>query len=118
MLINTLLLLLVAQPQQVYTPEDVQFDLQHRPSYVQCIVKAEIGRGITRNGITYPPYDPYMPGAENEVGPVQLHPRGLLNDFYRQGYTNPYDPKDAHDYLQNAASRGLLSHWPTSRGCI
>lgn len=105
------------QSQQSFTPQDVQNELQSRPTWVQCIVHKEIGRGITRNGIVYPPYDPYMPGLQGEQGPVQLHPSGLLIDFYASGFTNPYSPIQSMDYLELAASRNLLSHWPTSKGC-
>lgn len=101
-----------------YTPQDVLNDLSTRPAWVQCIVQKEVGRSITRNGTYYAAYDPYMPGLQGERGPVQLHPAGLLNDFYKQGHTNPYNPQEAHDYLERARERGLLSHWPTSRGCI
>lgn len=92
-------------------------DLETRSPIVQCIVRKEVGRAITRNGIYYEAYNPYMPGAQQEVGTAQLHPRGLLNDFYRRGFTNPYNPSESHTYLQLAIDSGLSSHWPTARGC-
>lgn len=110
-------LLIHAQSQQPFTPQDVIDDLSSRKPIIQCIVHKEVGRSITRNNIVYPAYDPYMPGLQGEVGPVQLHPQGLLPDFYNRGFTNPNNPQQAHDYLELAIAAGLASHWPTSRGC-
>lgn len=103
-----------------WTPADVLAARAVASWCAQMIVDGEVGGGVTRNGVRYEPYDPYSPGALGERGPVQLLPvRGLLPDFYRQGYTEPENPYEAIPYMDDAVSRrGLGRHWSTApRGC-
>lgn len=56
-------------------------------------------------------------GSQGEIGAVQLHPRGLLNDFYMNGYTNPRSFEQSVDYLamkiaENARNRFYWSCYP------
>jgi len=53
----------------------------------------------------------YAVGSAGELGLVQLHPRGLLPEFYQLGYSDPFDPSEAIDYLAWALVHGRASHW-------
>lgn len=68
----------------------------------QCIVRQEIG-GVG--------FDPYAIGKSGELGPVQLHPRGKLPEFFALGYTDPFSPWQAIDYLEGALQRGQAWAW-------
>lgn len=63
-------------------------------------------------------FDPYTRGAQGELGPLQLHPQGLLQDFYAQGGRDVFSPYEAIAYFERMDSRGLAAlHWPTLAGC-
>jgi hypothetical protein len=55
--------------------------------------------------------DPGAVGGQGEVGLFQLHPRGLLRDFYARGYSDPWSAWQQADYVASAFSRGLAGHW-------
>ena len=92
---------LVQEPEP-WTPADVLAAMATASPRARCIVRTEVG-GVG--------YDPYAVGRSGELGPVQLHPRGKLPEFYARGYTDPFDPYQAVDYLDNALQRGQASHW-------
>lgn len=48
-------------------------------------------------------------GAQGEVGAVQLHPRGLLPTFYREGNDNPLDFRQAVFFLAKKVALGMRS---------
>lgn len=50
-------------------------------------------------------------GRAGEIGLYQLHPQGLLRDFYAQGYTDPGSAYQQADYTAAAIARGLSGHW-------
>jgi len=56
-------------------------------------------------------WNPRAVGAAGELGLVQLHPRGLLPEFYRLGYSDPFDPSEALDYLAWALAHGRARSW-------
>jgi hypothetical protein len=66
-----------------------------------CIVRVETGGT----------FDPNAVGAQGELGAAQLRPAGLLPDFYRQGYDDPFDPYRSVAYLDGALARGLARNW-------
>lgn len=66
----------------------------------RCIVLHEV-----------PSKDPYAIGRAGEQGIAQLHPRGLLPDFYRQGFGDPFSPYESVQYVNGALDRGLAPHW-------
>jgi hypothetical protein len=96
-----------------FTPEDTLTALQGASRLVRCLVDHEVGGGTAE----FAPYDPTSVGAAGEIGAAQLHPRGLLNDFYRQGFSNPNNPYEAVQYMEEAIRRGLAGHWSTLRYC-
>lgn len=86
---------------QTYTVDDVHAALEGASARAACIVRYETGST----------YNPYAYGAQGEQGVAQLHPRGLLRDFYAQGYIDPYNPYEAVAYLDAALARGMSTHW-------
>jgi hypothetical protein len=50
-------------------------------------------------------------GKAGEIGAVQLHPRGLLPDFYRTGYSNPRSFRQSVFYLAEMVAKGYRRHW-------
>lgn len=74
-------------------------------SLLDCIVRRESG------------YNPYAVGLQREVGPVQLHPRGELNNFYRHGYTNPNDPFQSIEFLAIRINQGAGNRWTAWHQC-
>ena len=98
-----------AHAAEPWTPDDVHEAMRTASPRAQCVVTQEIGgRG----------FDPYAVGAQGELGPVQLHPQGLLNDFYRKGGTDPFSPYQAILYFEAMDQAGVASqHWPTLAAC-
>ncbi len=92
-----------------WTPDDVRAAMAGASWCAQQIVRGEVG-GVG--------FNPYAVGAAGELGSAQLHPRGLLPDFYQRGYSDPFSPYQAVSYLEGALARGLGRHWTTApRGC-
>jgi len=91
-----------------YTSYDTHAAMDMHSSLAACIVTYEVG-GVG--------YDPYAVGAAGEMGAAQLHPQGLYGDFLAQGYTDPYSPYQALDYLDDALDRGLGWNWTTYALC-
>ena len=85
-----------------YTAADVHTALRTASPRTACIVRHEVGGWG---------YDPYAVGSQGERGPAQLSPRGLLPDFYRRGYTDPFNPYQAIAYLEWALAAGLARNW-------
>lgn len=80
--------------QRRWTPDDTLAALSVASDRANCIVGYE-------TGFTY---EPYSVGRAGELGPVQLHPYGLLPEFYswaaRHGLDgDPFDPYEAVLYL-------------------
>lgn len=46
-------------------------------------------------------------GLAQEIGAVQLHPRGLLPLFYKLGYTDPLNFRQAVSFLANHVAKGI-----------
>lgn len=90
------------QPPSRWTPADVLAAMATASPRARCIVRTEVG-GVG--------YDPYAVGRAGELGPVQLHPRGKLPEFYALGYTDPFSPVESIEYLERALARGQASHW-------
>ena len=59
--------------------------------------------------------NPSAVGRAGERGLFQLHPRGLLPDFYARGYSDPMNAWESADYAASAFARGLASHWTCAR---
>ena len=55
--------------------------------------------------------DPRAVGKEGEVGLMQLHPRGLLPEFFRLGYGNPWSAWQQSDFTARMLADGLGRHW-------
>ena len=85
-----------------WTPDDVIARIAWATPRARCIVRSEVG-GVG--------YDPYRNGRQGELGPVQLHPRGKLPEFYARGYRDPHSPHEAVDYLEWALANGQAGHW-------
>ena|SRR3990167_620969 len=88
--------------QEPWTPQDVHLAISLASRRAACIVRYEVG-GVG--------YDPYAVGMSGELGPVQLHPRGKLPEFYARGYTDPFNPYQALVYLDDALAQGQAYHW-------
>ena len=54
---------------------------------------------------------PTAVGRAGERGLFQLHPQGLLRDFYAQGFTDFGSVYEQAEYTAAAIARGLGSHW-------
>ena len=104
-LVAMLLPLLTLGARWDYSAADTEIALESASQRARCIVWAE-----SRN-------DPNAIGQAGELGAIQLHPRGLLGDYFAQGYTDPFDPYQAVEYLDAALARGMAGHWsPVLRG--
>lgn len=90
-----------------YTVADTEAAMAEHSALANCIVDIETGHTL----------DPYAVGREGELGVAQLHPRGLLPDFYARGYANPYSPYQAMDYLEDALARGEGPAWTAYWWC-
>lgn len=60
-------------------------------------------------------WDASLVGAAGELGPVQLHPRGELIEFYRRGYSDPTDWWEAGDFASSRLAEGERNAW---RACL
>lgn len=87
--------------QQQFTAQDTLNALEYASPLAQCIVGYETGWT----------YYPYSIGAEGELGVAQLHPKGMLPVFYAMGYTNPFDPEQAIEFLEIQIIAGNAYHW-------
>lgn len=91
-----------------FTPQDTLDALTTASARTGCVVRYEVG-GVGWN--------PYAIGRAGEQGAAQLHPQGRLGDFYRKGYTDPFDPYQAVAYLDGELAAGRGGAWsPISRG--
>ena len=102
--------------QQQWTSDDVHAALRYTSPTIRCVISYEI------SGAPYDPnrvYSPYKYGSEQERGPAQLHPQGLLNDFFRRGYIDPFSPYSAVQYMEQREADGGLNtnNWPPLRFC-
>lgn len=92
-----------------WTPDDVLASMDTHSSTAACMVRMEVG-GVG--------YDPYAVGAEGELGPVQLHPRGLLSLYEEwSGGASPYDPYTSMDFLDWAIANGYGPQWTSWWWC-
>lgn len=98
--------------EQAYTPddtlqaiEDASGELGVSSAFLYRVVRCETGGT----------FNPYAVGRQGELGPVQLHPRGRLPDFYARGYSNPFDPYEAVRYLAQEALAGRTYAWSCAR---
>jgi hypothetical protein len=99
-----------ARAEYRYTPDDVLAAMSTHSALAACIVTGEVG-GVG--------YDAYAVGAAGELGPVQLAPFGLLDDYLRwSGGASPYDPYTTLDYLDYALGRGMGPNWSTYWRCL
>lgn len=62
-------------------------------------------------------FDPYAIGSQGELGAAQLHPQGALQDFYRRGYTDPFNPTQSMDYLAAEIAAGRGGKWTAYWRC-
>lgn len=90
-----------------YTVADTEAAMSRHSWLAGCIVRLESDN-----------LDPYSVGKAGELGVAQLHPRGLLNQFYAVGYTNPYSPYQSMDFLDWALERGEGPNWTTYYMCV
>jgi hypothetical protein len=93
----------------VYSPADTLAAMEMHSPLAACVVRLEVG-GVG--------FDPYAVGAQGELGPVQLHPRGLLPLYIRwSGGASPYDPYTSIAFLDWAIERGYGPQWSAWRYC-
>lgn len=85
-----------------FTPEDSLAALVNASPLLRCAVDVEVA-GVG--------YDPYAEGKEGELGIGQLHPKGKLITFYKNGYTNPFDPYQVVDFMGEQFALGDANHW-------
>jgi hypothetical protein len=91
-----------------YTPADTRAAIEQAARY------RGVSRGRLRCTVSYETghtFKPYIRGRQGELGPAQLHPRGLLPAFYRMGYTNPYSPWQSMDFMARMWRAGYARHW-------
>lgn len=90
-----------------YGADDTLAALEGASPQARCIVYYETGGT----------FDPNAVGRAGEQGAAQLHPGGLLPDFYAVGYTDPWNPYQAVDYLDWKLAQGAAYNWsPVLRG--
>lgn len=65
-----------------------------------CTMRREMG----------PQLDPNVIGRAGEIGPIQLHSRGLLPLYLRDGL-DPWNPYHAAPWLQQKLIEGMGRHW-------
>lgn len=56
-------------------------------------------------------FDPYSRGAQGELGPVQLHPYGMLRTYYAEGFTDPFNPYHSMYFLAEHLLAGESYKW-------
>lgn len=61
-----------------------------------------------------PGLNPYAVGRQGELGIAQLLPRGELRRFYALGYTNPFNPYEAMDFMAMRFAAGGARAWTCS----
>ena len=97
----------VAHAQGGFTADDVTARLKTASPRASCIVRYETGGT----------YDPNLIGKQGELGAAQLHPRGKLPAFYARGYSDPRDPVQAIEFLEEQIHIGQAGAWsPVARG--
>jgi hypothetical protein len=84
-----------------YTADDTLIALDAASSRARCVVGYETGWT----------FDPNLVGRAGEQGAAQLHPRGKLPEFYAAGYTDPWSPYQAVEYLDAEIAAGHGSAW-------
>jgi hypothetical protein len=96
-----------ARAQQSYTSEDT----------LNAIAEASAEIGVDYDWLYRvvrcedPTFDPYAVGRQGELGPAQLHPRGLLPKFYALGYLDPHSPYQALRFMAQEFSYGRSYAW-------
>lgn len=112
---STLLLVLAlwistgpAHAEEAYTAEDT----------LAAIDEASVEIGVSRAWLTRVvscetggTFNPYSVGRQGELGPTQLHPRGLLPKFFSWGYTDPFSPYQSVRFLAQEFSYGRAGAW-------
>lgn len=105
-----------AKAPEPWTSDDTLDAIAHASPLAACIVTGEVG-GVG--------FDPYAVGAAGEIGPAQLHPRGLLPDFrygrwtdLEPAFRDPNSPYMAVAYIDWAISQGMGPNWSTWWGCV
>lgn len=92
-----------------WTVEDTHLALaRYGSARAECIVRVESQ------------YQPYAVGDHGtSFGVAQWHRGGLLEWYFAQGYTDPFDPYQSVRGLQQALNAGMAHHWSavTRRGC-
>lgn len=97
----------VAPARYRYTAADTEAAMAEHSALAGCIVSRETGGTL----------EPYSVGAAGELGVAQLHPYGLLPEFYALGYGDPFSPYQAMDFLEGALARGEGPNWTTYWAC-
>lgn len=85
-----------------WTSEDVLEVRARASGTAKCVIDWEVG-GVG--------YEPYSVGAAGELGTVQLHPRGLLPEFFAAGYDDPFSPIQSVAFLEEALDCGQGNAW-------
>lgn len=81
--------------------EEASVEIGVSAAYLTAVVRCETGGT----------FSPYSVGRQGELGPVQLHPRGLLRTFFQWGYLDPFSPYQAVRFLAQEVSYGRASAW-------
>lgn len=90
-----------------YTRSDTEAALVDASPMAACIVYAETGGTL----------DPYAVGQAGELGIAQLHPRGMLPEFYARGFRDPFSPYQSMAFLELELREGRGAAWSTYWGC-
>lgn len=85
-----------------FSPSDVHAALARASARTRCIVRVEIA-GVGWN--------PYAIGSQGELGPGQLHPRGLLPQFLAETGGDPFNPYTVLPWIDRMLQRGYAPHW-------
>lgn len=56
-------------------------------------------------------------GRAGEIGAVQLHPRGLLPEFYRSGFSNPRSFTESITFLAQKMSNDNIQYMERNWSC-
>lgn len=102
----------VRAQEAAYTPDDTLAAIDQASAEVG-VSRAFLYRVVRcETGGTF---NPYAVGKQGELGPVQLHPRGLLPLFYAVGYDDPFNPSESVRFLAQATMWGYASAWSCAR---
>jgi hypothetical protein len=92
-----------------YTRDDT-YQALYDAAHANGVAHARLYRIVAcETGYTFNPYS--VGDRGQSLGAAQLHRRGRLGDFYSRGYSDPFNPYEAIDYLAVSINEGDARYW-------